>query len=145
MVRGNTRERTDDFDPESEQVRRVMSDDVGQRQSRGRLIFAGSMCLCGIALVFLIGGSAAFSFLPFIVGTLLAGVAFASAAFTLLRLNRASAVMTIGMITVLGLMTWFPSPWSTGQITWLFGCLSGGVFGAHFRHRIAAGRADDTP
>ncbi|WP_243215138.1 hypothetical protein [Frigoribacterium faeni] len=70
-----------------------------------------------IGLVFLIGGTAAFSFLPFIVSTLLAGVAFAAAAFTLLRLNRAYAVMSIGMFIGLGLMTSFPSPWSTGQAT----------------------------
>jgi len=36
-----------EFDPVSEQVGRSMTDDVGQRQSCGRLIFAGSIHHCG--------------------------------------------------------------------------------------------------
>jgi len=111
-----------------------MRNDLGQRQSRERLVFAGVMCLVGIMLVFMVGGSRTFSVLPTIIGALLAGVIFGSSTFSLLGIKWAYPVMLLGLLTILGLMTRLPGPWATGQITWIFGTFAGTIFGSHVRY-----------
>ena len=59
-----------------------MSNELGQRQSRGRLAFAFVMCLAGIVLVFMVGGSRTSSALPIFIRTLLAGAVFSSFIFS---------------------------------------------------------------
>jgi hypothetical protein len=117
-----------------------MSNDFGQRQSRGRLVFACVMCLTGIVLVFVVGGSRTFSVLPIIIGALLAGVVFSSTIFTLLRIKWSYPVMLLGLLSILGLMNWLAGPWATGQIAWLFGTLAGTVFGSHLRYLVMVDR-----
>jgi uncharacterized membrane protein len=117
-----------------------MSNDFGQRQSRGRLVFTCVMCLAGVVLVFMVGGSRIFSVLPIIIGALLAGVVFSSTIFTLLRTKWSYPVMLLGLLSILGLMNWLAGPWATGQIAWLFGTLAGTVFGSHLRYLVMSNR-----
>lgn len=117
-----------------------MSDELGQRQSRGRLAFAFVMSLAGIVLVFMVGGSRTSSALPIIIGTLLAGAVFSSFIFAVLKMKWAYPVMLLGLLGILGLLNWLSEPWATGQITWLFGTLAGTVFGSHLRYLVISNR-----
>ena len=117
-----------------------MSNELGQRQSRGLLAFAFVMSLAGIVLVFMVGGSRTSSALHIIIVTLLAGAVFSSFIFAVLKMKWAYPVMLLGLLGILGLLNWLSEPWATGQITWFFGTLAGTVFGSHLRYLVISNR-----